>query len=584
MKIADLLIKLGLNSSDYNRGMDDAKKKADGFGGTLKSLAKVAAGLFSVAAIVGFAKQVVQAGMESMRVERELGAVIRANGKNVEETLGKYKQFAAQLQKTTTIEDETTLGLIRLAEAMQSKAPQEAAKNAILLSKALGIEFTSALKMAVMAQSDVYTMLSRYAPALRTATTATEKATEYQKLLNAGLEVMNSEVNEATGKAQQLANAWGDIQEVWGTSVMQSKFLFNELEQLKDIMTVMFSDISGWKKFWAFMDITGNYMAKYADEIEKQSELTEAARRSEAGAADLVKNGWKGKTDVVKEHTLTIAELEQQIQDLKDGLKDYEITDQKAINETLNSIKVKERQLAIIQGTVEAIDYEKASVDALSDSMAKLKALTDGYVPPDFAPADAEKGAITGIISGNPLSDEIEETFNFNTAARVAELEAWEKFGQDLDNLITSGVISVVEEFGAAVSEVFSGDFNIKDFGARMLSAIGEFLSNFGKMLIAYGIAQEAFWSSLGMGPIGAGVAVAAGIALVAIGGAITGMGKKASSGNLSVASGSTMSSPSSGAMSQGTARGDSKVVFEIAGTNLKGVLNNVDRKYSIVR
>jgi hypothetical protein len=156
---------------------------------------------------------------------------------------------------------------------------------------------------------------------------------------------------------------------------------------------------------------------------------------------------------------------------------------------------------------------------------------TRGDVPQIGLPFDPESGLANMEAFFNRMSEQLD-------AFTEDYLSDWRQLGEDLDNLIIDGILSIADEFGAAMEAIFAGDFNIEELGARLLKTIGGFLGEFGKMLIAYGIAQEAFWTSLGLGPIGAGLAIAAGVALVAIGGAISGVGSRVSKGNLSTGGG----------------------------------------------
>ena len=73
------------------------------------------------------------------------------------------------------------------------------------------------------------------------------------------------------------------------------------------------------------------------------------------------------------------------------------------------------------------------------------------------------------------------------------------------------------------------------DFGQNVLSIIGNFISQLGKMLIGLGVASEAFQALLKSAftnPISAGLAIAAGAALVLLGGAISGFAKAGPTGS----------------------------------------------------
>lgn len=89
-------------------------------------------------------------------------------------------------------------------------------------------------------------------------------------------------------------------------------------------------------------------------------------------------------------------------------------------------------------------------------------------------------------------------------------------------------VVDVIGDAAMSLGQsLATGENAFKGFGDRILSAVADFTGQYGKMLIAAGIASEAFQKALLVNPI---VAIAAGAALVAISGAIKGHLSKAGS------------------------------------------------------
>ena len=157
-------------------------------------------------------------------------------------------------------------------------------------------------------------------------------------------------------------------------------------------------------------------------------------------------------------------------------------------------------------------------------------------------------------------------------------------FSEEANNIINTGVVtgfsSMAESIGAALA---NGDNAIQKGGAALLGSLGGVLVQYGKLVLAYGVATSAFAAAV-KNPFGGGIAaIAAGAALIAIGGAVKGFAAKASSGGSS--SSSTANVSGSGSTSNASSnRGGSfnnsssslqNVVFEIQGTKLVGVLSN---------
>ena len=218
--IGQLKAILGLDDKQFQKGLDKSKASANKFSSQIKKLGATIAGAFAVKKVFDFAKKSVEAAGIQEQAEAKLKAAIAANGKAVDETFKSHVAFAAQLQKVTTVGDETTIQLIQMAEAMQSDAPQQAAQGAIALSKAYGMNLQAALKGVARAQEGDYQMLQRYIPALQTASTEAEKHAIFQKALADGFEIAKAEAQTGTGAIKQMHNALGDVMERIGNALL----------------------------------------------------------------------------------------------------------------------------------------------------------------------------------------------------------------------------------------------------------------------------------------------------------------------------------------------------------------------------
>lgn len=218
--MADNAVNITLRAKleQFSKDLDNAARKLAKTGKKFESIGKNMSVAFTLPLVAGAYKSV-QAYGEEEKALNSLSAAMEANGKDVAKLLPEYEQFASEIQKITTVGDETTLSLLQLAETMGSASPKEAAKNAISLSKALGIDLQTATKMAVLAQSGQYTMLQRYVPALRAAKTETEKAAVVQKLFANGWNIATAEVNTFSGSMIQMKNALGDAMEKIGAKL-----------------------------------------------------------------------------------------------------------------------------------------------------------------------------------------------------------------------------------------------------------------------------------------------------------------------------------------------------------------------------
>lgn len=135
------------------------------------------------------------------------------------------------------------------------------------------------------------------------------------------------------------------------------------------------------------------------------------------------------------------------------------------------------------------------------------------------AGAAPNKVAIPGVSSVNITGFTDLPSLQPVNAELTRELNEMEKILMSGRDMAVDLGAQLVEGLGEALA---SGD--LKEVGKQLLSSFAGFLSQFGKMLIAYGIAHTAFYESLTAGPVGGVIAIAAGTAALLAAGAIKGL------------------------------------------------------------
>lgn len=171
--------------------------------------------------------------------------------------------------------------------------------------------------------------------------------------------------------------------------------------------------------------------------------------------------------------------------------------------------------------------------------------------------------------------------------AKIAEHAAYMKgtlknIAYDIENAIGSAIGDTVTDMFSSIGEAIgSGGDVMAAMGQSLLNSFGGFLSNMGKMmaqyggmLIAYGIAEKVLkFSPDPFSKIAAGAALLAiGGAMSLVGGAIKGASSGGSSGGSIPSGGGGPQSYSSSYSSGGSGSGE--VVFRISGNDLVGVLS----------
>ena len=158
-----------------------------------------------------------------------------------------------------------------------------------------------------------------------------------------------------------------------------------------------------------------------------------------------------------------------------------------------------------------------------------------------------------------------------------------EDFNKELGSIVTSGTVNALAGIGDAIGGALASGGNVIDaVGKSILGSMGSMLQELGKATIAYGVGLIAIKAAT-KNPA---TAIAAGVAMVALGSMISKAVAKSSSvvgggggstgGGGGGSTGRDYTSPAS-SVSTGGGGGftNGSVVFEISGTSLIGVLSN---------
>ena len=207
-KVGDAYVNLGVKDKAYTRKMGMASKTLSRFGSTItKVLGPLAALAAGAGAVRAFAKQ--------EQAVANLTSALKQNGDEVSTHLPRLEKLASSIQKVTTAGDEETLMLMAQIRnlGVQADAVGEATKGAIGLAAALDLDTKSAARYTALALQGETTILQRYVPALRTATSAAEKQRIVLDLMSKGFQQAQDQSATAGSRFEQLKNALGDLGE-----------------------------------------------------------------------------------------------------------------------------------------------------------------------------------------------------------------------------------------------------------------------------------------------------------------------------------------------------------------------------------
>jgi hypothetical protein len=218
--IASLQVDLTGNLSGLSQSLSDAGKRLDAFANKTAAIGGAMSKALT-APITAFAGLSVRAFGVQEDAERKLAAAIRATGGEVDANMTRFKAFASQLQAVTVVGDETTLKLLQMATAqgLSADSAERAARNAIAMQAAFGVNAESAIRMTAALEQGEASMLKRYIPALRGVEDETLLVAKAQEILAGAFTIAEAEALTSTGQIKQLKNSYGDLMEEIGSII-----------------------------------------------------------------------------------------------------------------------------------------------------------------------------------------------------------------------------------------------------------------------------------------------------------------------------------------------------------------------------
>ncbi|HOK96861.1 MAG TPA: hypothetical protein PK052_06865 [Anaerohalosphaeraceae bacterium] len=226
------------------RARDEASRKfgvigrsANAMGSMLRSAAIGVAAYFSAREIISFAKSSIEAFAAQQKAVMDLTAALELLGKAMQ--IEAMKDFASQIQRLTTVGDETALEMMKLGVSIAGLSGddlKQATIAAIGLSKAYGIELETAMRLVSRAAVGDTATLRRYGIVLSENASDEEKFNELLAIGAEKFKLAEAEANTLTGRLTRLGNAWGDMKEQIGAMIAQSPMLSTAIDYAQTVM------------------------------------------------------------------------------------------------------------------------------------------------------------------------------------------------------------------------------------------------------------------------------------------------------------------------------------------------------------
>lgn len=238
-----LKARLGLDNSEFKKGLKDSEGQLSKMSAGMKRLGIALGAVFSVSAITNFAKKSALAYDEEIKASQSLLIALKGR-KDIQESL---IQQASELQKKTLFGDEQTI-MAASRMAMVIGANEDAIKRLMPLVQDLAQakfegNLVTAADMVAKSIGSGTNALSRYGIQIEGAVGSVDR-------LESAIDGLNRQVGgqaEAAakvglGSVTILKNAWGDLTEQIGKAIIESKAFNKIIDTLKKAVDALSKD------------------------------------------------------------------------------------------------------------------------------------------------------------------------------------------------------------------------------------------------------------------------------------------------------------------------------------------------------
>lgn len=546
-------IRIGADTSAYNREMNKARKTALNFGSAFKTIAAGIGSYLAVDSIIAFGTQAV----ETFGDAEQKGIKLLTALQNNQGAYERLTYLAAQLQQKTLFDDDATKEAMAMLASLGMNENQ--IKRLIPLiqdfAQLKGVDLSDAATTVGKSIASETNALKRYGISVEGAAGSSERLESVLHGLNDSVGGQaEAAANAGIGAITQLKNNWDDFLEYLGGKIAPA------LNAVAKKISESMLEASGNTDTKTDTDALKSELTKYGNISDKGDR--EKMRASYEKDAKTYFAAWqKAKAegdDEARAHYATQYSIVKQFLDESDKLeKEFsnntirrigDETEKKTgkINELAQSIKdltefrdkaESPELIARISGRIEALQNEKkaledsgkviqSNLNTYRDVVAILKEETDerkrqaemksffetGKKVDNLAPRQTNNIDTEVNVSTNLTSPEFWEQID----AGFTEFETYMNSMQDISQIATQNVQSAFASMAVSVGESFAnmitGTGDLSDFFSSLLSIVTDFMKQFGEALIASAVAGIAFQNLLA-NPY---LALAAGVALVA--------------------------------------------------------------------
>lgn len=512
--LGELWVKLGLKNDGLKKGLNDSKKEVSGFASSIKKLGGIIGAAFSVKAIVDFTHQTAELANKAAGVKK---AFDKLNSPGLladlrRATMGTVDDL--QLMQRAVQANNFKIPLNQLATYLEfaTKRANETGESVDYLVNSI---ITGLGRQSVMILDNLGISAAEIRDRMKEGGTMADAV---GKIIKEQMGEGVAKIDKATLATERLNAAWTNFQLAFG-SVTSGAWnwikgqLAGVLEETTGILNS--NHLNKWQKFFALNPFTGGIMraagtidrALEADKVAAAKEAEAAAIAAAARAEEEAAEAAKVKAaEEAKRKSQIITHLKDEIK-AKEELRDLSANEDE-IRQLNDEIAAMKERLRILQMTTEEYERYKASLDKTIKPIA-----IDGI----FDKAKIQANTNVGIESINAALKQYRDKGAEMADEAVRQQQMLDQMNEHFNASIVAGISGGIEELARALMSVEGADMGT--VAQALLTPMADALAAAGEMIIAEGIAVEAFKESLkslqGM------PAIAAGTALVAVAGAV---------------------------------------------------------------
>jgi hypothetical protein len=490
---------LWLKIKGDSKGLESSLKKSEGavnkFGKTIKKLGGMIAGAFAIREIIRFGKEVVQlaAKVEGIRKaftqlnDEKLLANLRAATHGTVSDLDLMQKAVQARNFEIPVKNLAQLFEFAAARAVQTGESVDYLVNSIVI----GIGRKSPLILDNLGISAV-TLREKLDHLGHSAATVGQVAEAVGLIAEKELDRMGGFVDTTATKIARLTAKWENLKARVGTVLIESGIVDTLVDAAEAIV----------KGALGLINPKAALMLEEAAYLQKELVASKEREKQLYEDIDEIAFEMEGLRKIEIGQRLKLSKLANDMTRQAQKEKEYQ-------EDIVEALKEKNRIARDNAPRKPKIDYHADWMFMLrTDQERGIEKQISGIFDPSKVDLH-QSGEYAAITWTDGFQQTLYEQFERMELSAI------------LRDMTQEAAQVIADTIGMAFEAIGSGNF--ENLGNDLLKNFANFLSMFGKLLVAYGISLLTFFEAFGAGPVGAIAAIGAGIAAIAIAGLIRG-------------------------------------------------------------